>query len=132
MGNLRFFEIAAQIIPFLFLALMVEVRAFEPRDRREVREMLVITLGVTIGLVAGEAAALEAVLRGRGTELGEDVIEVAMIAAAAQLIVMPLHRLLSAGEEDEEPDVRLRGVALAACAALAVGASLGVVVFDSA
>lgn len=111
---------------------MVEVRAFEPRDRREVREMLVITLGVTIGLVAGEAAALEAILRGRGTELGEDVIEVAMIAAAAQLIAMPLHRLLSAGEEDEERDVRLRGVALAACAALAVGAALGVVVFDSA
>lgn len=132
MSTLRFFEIAAQIIPFLFLALMVEVRAFEPRDRREVREMLVITLGVTIGLVAGEAAALEAILRGRGTELGEDVIEVAMIAAAAQLIAMPLHRLLSAGEEDEERDVRLRGVALAACAALAVGAALGVVVFDSA
>ena len=132
MNDLRFFEIAAQIIPFLFLALMVEVRAFEARDRREVREMLIITLGVTIGLVAAEAAALAAVLRGSGTELGEDVIEIAMIAAAAQLIVMPLHRLLSTGAEEGAADLRLRRVVLAACGALAVGAALGVVVFDSA
>jgi hypothetical protein len=93
--------------------------------------MLVITLGVTIGLVGAEAAALEAVLRGRGTELGEDVIEVAMIAAAAQLIVMPLHRLLSVGPEGEVADLRLRRIVLAACAALATGAALGVVAFDS-
>ena len=132
MSDLRFFEIAAQIIPFLFLALMVEVRAFEPRDRREVRQMLLITLIVTVALVAAEAAALEAVLRSRGTELGEDVIELAMVAAAGQLVVMPLHRLLSTGAEGGAPSLRVRQIALGALGAVIAGAALGVVVFDSA
>jgi len=45
---------------------------------------------------------------------------------------MPLHRLLSTGAEEGAADLRLRRVVLAACGALAVGAALGVVVFDSA
>jgi len=54
-----------------------------------------------------------------------------MVAAAGQLVVMPLHRLLSTGAEGA-PSLRVRQIALGALGAVIAGAALGVVVFDSA
>jgi hypothetical protein len=85
--NLAFYEAAAQIIPVLFVVLVLEARFFRPmtelfagvsfRQWWRVLDRVAITMGLVI-ITAGEVAALHVLDTGRPSGLAHEVTSYAL------------------------------------------------------
>lgn len=91
--NLAFYEATAQIIPVLFIALVVEVALFRP-DRRDARlpwyRQLMYLASLTAGLgvfVAGEWITLRVLLDGEASANQRSAVQVALGLCAAYLVL---------------------------------------------
>jgi hypothetical protein len=78
-GTVRFYEIAAQVIPTLVLALTLEIRLIRGRPTNPFSLVFPAIILVAVGL--GEFAALKAVLTGRPTPLDFQSVVVALATA---------------------------------------------------
>lgn len=92
MGDLSFYEAAAQVIPILLLALAVEtrflenLRPFAVGSRRPTRRLLlqdaVLLPIAVVAMVAGELAALHVLLDGHASGLEQRLTVVALLVGA--------------------------------------------------
>ena len=83
-GDLRFYELSAQTLPILFLALIVEARLFQRGDG-SVTAYAAITLVMLAGL--GEASALTAVFKQEATDGTTAVVAGSMIGVGFALMM---------------------------------------------
>jgi hypothetical protein len=98
-----FYEASAQILPVLVLAATVELLGV----RRTLREQSATTVAVGLATmlllcafaIAGQAAALSALLCGGTSEWAEDTVEVALVGSAVPLVFMVVSPFLAALDE---------------------------------
>lgn len=83
--SIRFYEVAAQVIPVLLLAAAIEGRAFRGRPQKR--------LGAALGLILlGEMSALMAVaFQARTDELAAFLTLIALVMSAALVVVAALY-----------------------------------------
>jgi hypothetical protein len=90
-NNLAFFEVASQVIPIIFIALLIEMGLRAPADREEPwldqLQHLISLVAVFAVFVLGEAFALSVLKRGHGTESDATVVEVVLGVCALWLLV---------------------------------------------
>lgn len=89
-GTVRFYEISAQVIPTLVLALALEVSLVSSRIREPFTLVFPAIILLAVGL--GEFAALKAVLTGQPTQLDFQSVVVALVTAFVGVFLGALAR----------------------------------------
>ncbi|MBC9822834.1 hypothetical protein [Terrabacter sp. MAHUQ-38] len=116
-----FFEVAAQLIPVLFLAMVVEER-FQPDAEETARDRVTRSWLLAL-LVVGEVLALSVVAGGLAPSKGVGSIVASAMLFAAFLLALPV---LSRELQDERTHVERLGHALAGL--LVLGAIVGTLI----
>jgi hypothetical protein len=127
-GSLAFYELAAQIIPVLFLAVMFELR-FLGGPGRATTDLFVavIRVGILLIFVYGEARALHVVAIGQPSNSAQQDVIGALVAGAWLLALYPVSDLARVGRERLPTPVRERATAISRAGRLLVGVGLMVV-----
>jgi hypothetical protein len=95
--EIRFYEVTAQIVPVLFLALAVETRTLRGQAKRAVDERAAAAFTALLLVVAG-IESLRAIAQQRAQAAAFDVVVAALAAATTALVLIGLG---TAAEEDE-------------------------------
>lgn len=98
-GPVRFYEISAQVIPTLVLALTLEVRLVRGRLNHPFGLVFPALILVAVGL--GEFAALKAVLTGAPTKFDFQSVVVALVTAFVGVALGALARPPDPDEDDD-------------------------------
>ena len=99
-GTVRFYEISAQVIPTLVLALALEIRLVSNRIREPFTLVFPTIILLAVGL--GEFAALKAVLTGRPTQLDFQSVVVALVTAFVGVFLGALAHPPSSGAAEND------------------------------
>jgi hypothetical protein len=90
-GSVAYYEVAAQVIPLVFLAIVVEYRAFrfEPGERPSWLTALFVVFFALVFAMA-EAGALAAVKSGRPSGVTEFLVDWVLGFGFVMIVVVPL------------------------------------------
>jgi len=85
--NAGYYEVAAQIIAILFLAMVIGEARFEVRrDVKPIYGLIVVLFAVFI-MLAGEIAALRVLLLGKGTEAEKFLVRLSLASGMGFVVV---------------------------------------------
>ncbi len=116
---LAYYEIAATIIPLLYLATVYQANALELRKWGELSSVL-STFTFIIWPVVGAAGALQVLAVGHATALAKVLVTAALVGTAVVLTAVPL--LAAVSRRPHQADRMIRGATwpLAVCSLIAV------------
>jgi uncharacterized membrane protein YhaH (DUF805 family) len=116
---LAYYEIAATVIPLLYLATVYQANALELRRWGELSSVLT-TFMFILWPVIGAAGALQVLAVGHATSLSKVLVTAALVGTAVVLTAVPL--LAAVSRRPHEADRMIRGATwpLAMCSLIAV------------